>query len=46
MANERWPALTPEGSEVLPVANATLYTGEMSAYSAPRCLDLPLPKMP
>ena len=45
MANERWPVLTPEGSEMLPVANATLYAGEMSASSASRCLDLPLPKM-
>lgn len=37
MANERWPALTPAGSEVLPVANATLYTGDMSASTSPRC---------
>lgn len=37
MANERWPALTPAGSEVLPVANATLYTGDMSASNASQC---------
>ena len=37
MANERWPALTPAGGEVLPVANATLYTGDMSASSASQC---------
>lgn len=37
MANERWPVLTPAGGEVLPVANATLYTGDMSASSASRC---------
>lgn len=37
MANERWPVLTPAGSEVLPVASATLYTGDMSASSAYRC---------
>lgn len=46
MANERWPVLTPAGGDVLPVANATLYTGEMSASSAPHRLDLSLPKMP
>lgn len=37
MANERWPVLTPAGSEVLPVADATLYTGDMSASSASNC---------
>ena len=37
MANERWPVLTPAGSEVLPVANATLYTGDMSASTSARC---------
>lgn len=37
MADERWPVLTPAGSEVLPVANATLYTQDMNTSSASRC---------
>jgi hypothetical protein len=38
MANERWPVLTPAGSEVLPVADGTYYTpGGMGASTAANC---------
>ena len=38
MANERWPALTPAGSEVLPVTDGVYYTGAgMGASAADNC---------
>jgi hypothetical protein len=37
MANERYPVLTATGGDVLPVADAVLYTGDMSASSASMC---------
>ena len=38
MANERWPALALDGSEVLPVANGTYYTSAgMGASQGVHC---------
>lgn len=38
MANERWPVLAPDGSEVLPVADGIYYTAaNMGGSSADNC---------
>lgn len=37
MANERWPVLSPSGSEVLPVTDGIYYTADMSASQNNNC---------